>query len=332
MKEKEKTSEEVHQEQLRYIKTLEEQVGTDNDDDTEEEFDGLIVADELEAEWISLEAQRQNIPPVKCKHCNFSTKSATKMVGHMTRHKKSKCDKCQKQFEDQAKLNMHIKQEHRPDLIRCNQCNKVFNTKVDLSVHIQTDHKHEKFTCNTCQKTFTANNALKQHMNSRHPTNSPVGHSQWANERNQANLSDYSCTMCNFVCETLQQLKNHKGQVHIGQSFEGFKTVTRRQHKQHSESTERCTRGQECRFLAWGSCHFFHPGVGVQKRRTNLNRQQPIEQQNGEQQHNKQQHHVQNQNWQQQSKMCHFQERCWNQNCQFQHMDFTMRQEFQENY
>ena len=151
-------------------------------------------------------------------------------------------------------------------------------------------------------------------MNSQHPTNAPVGHSQWANERNQANLSDYSCTMCNFVCETLQQLKNHKGLEHIGQSFDGFKKVTHRQHKQQRDWSERCARGQECRFLAWGSCHFFHPGVGVQKRRQNMNRQQHIEQQHIgqqdiEQQHIEQQHAEQNQDWQQRSKMCHFQER-----------------------
>jgi hypothetical protein len=33
-----------------------------------------------------------------------------------------------------------------------------------------------------------------------------------------------------------------------------------------------------------------------------------------------------------QPKMCHFQQRCWNQACQFTHKDFTMLTEFQENY
>ena len=164
MKEKEKISEEAHQEQLKYIKTLEEQLGT-NDEDDNEEFDGLIVANEVEAEWISLEAQRQNIPPVKCKHCNFSTNSATKMVGHMTRHEKPKCDKCQKEFDDQAKLNIHIKQEHILAHI-CNQCNKNFKHEAELKSHIQSVHKNNVHTCSECQKEFPAKNSLKQHMNS----------------------------------------------------------------------------------------------------------------------------------------------------------------------
>ena len=294
MKEKEKTSEGAHQEQLQYIRTLEEQLGT-NDEDDNEAFDGLIVADEVEAEWISLEAQRQNIPPVKCKHCNFSTNSATKMVGHMTRHNKSKCDNCQKTFEDQTKLNMHIQQEHRQD----------------------------PHNCNTCKKQFPSKNSLKQHMRSQHPVNPPVGHQQWAQQKNHEESNDYWCNQCGQMFETLSEIREHKKNMHTNENFSGFQCQS-----QQKKKSAACTRGPQCKFLAWGTCHFFHPGVGVQQTRQQNNQQN---QQNWRQQLNLQQHQNQ-QLLQQPRRKCHFQERCWNQNCSFEHEDFRLRTEFLENY
>ena len=220
----------------------------------------------------------------------------------------------------------------------CTKCNKICKTQGDLNFHIQRDHRPDLFNCTNCSKQFAAKNALTQHMNSQHPKNPPVGHSQWAQHKN--NQSDYSCTQCNDGFENLKELREHKKITHNGHNSNGIvisnipcryyaqgrcsRPQCQFSHEKQQKQTQRnfvpeCTRGQQCRFFAWGTCHYFHRGFGVQ---------QP-----------KHQHNAQNtqntnntQNTQNTQKKCHFQDRCWNQNCKFNHEDFSMGTQFQENY
>ena len=252
----------------------------------------------------------------KCQECNFSTKNATKMKGHMIRHKTYKCDQCQEVLKDQAHLNSHMQQEHRPN----------------------------GHTCNICKKQFKANNSLKQHMNTQHresirTINPPIGHPQWSRERNTGNNLDYACNMCENGFETLKEIREHKATEHSGETFNGFKKVVKEchfykqgrcdrnpcrfSHQQQQQQAPVCSRGQKCRFLYWGTCHFFHQGVGVQQPKQHQNSQQKNSQELNRQQQNSRL---------QTKKKCHFQENCWNQNCSYHHEDFSMRKEFQENY
>ena len=292
------------------IRSLEEELGVwdhdkSKDPTTVREAELGIQNDE----WISVEARRQNTPLVKCKECNFKTNDYVRMLGHMTKHKGYQCNKCDKSEKTQGDLNHHIQTMHRPDL----------------------------HTCDKCHKQFPAKNALKQHMNSQHPTNPPVGHAQWANDKNQMPVLDYCCNQCGSGFEELKQLKDHRRSEHEGQSFNGFKTITepcrfylqgrcnrnpcksrhqqqqpqqQTQPQQQEQQTPRCSRGQSCQFFVRGICHFFHPGAGVQlPRRQNSG---------GENKRTK--------------KKCHFQEKCWNNQCTFEHEDFSLRRDFQENY
>ena len=232
--------------------------------------------------------------------------------GHMTKHKGFVCNKCSKSFKSQADMNYHVQREHMPDLLNCTKCSKQ----------------------------FTAKNALNQHMNSQHPKNTPVGHSQWAHQKN--NSHDYACTNCDKGFENLKDLKEHKKKEHGDQNHNGLLTLNipcrfymqgrcnqqpckfsheKQQQQSSDEWVPQCNRGQQCQFLVWGTCNFFHRGVGVQQRRT-----QPC----GQEQ-NRQQYTQQNRQHEEQRK-CHFQERCWNQTCRFAHLDFSMSKEFQENY
>ena len=67
-------------------------------------------------------------------------------------------------------------------------CDKVTTNKSELNDHINIEHRHRVNVCKKCQRIFTAKNALK----TQHPTNTPVGHQQWAEERNQIQVCDYS--------------------------------------------------------------------------------------------------------------------------------------------
>ena len=98
-------------------------------------------------------------------------------------------------------------------------------------------------------------------------------------------------------------------------------------HEKQQKQTQRkfvpeCTRGQQCQFFAWGTCHYFHRGFGVQQPKNQQNTQNTNDTQNTNN----------TQNTQNTQKKCHFQDRCWNQNCKFNHEDFSMGTQFQENY
>ena len=290
LKKKAEDDAEKASEQARNIRAMEEELGVWDEDEE---------VSELENEWISVEARRHNKTLIKCNKCNYETNNKTMMLGHMTKHNQYECNKCEKRLKTQGNLNDHIQREHRPDL----------------------------FNCTKCSKQFPAKNALNQHMNSQHPINPPVGHSQWAQQKN--NNSDYSCTHCESGFESLNELRMHKKSKHNGQNSNGIVISAtlckfyiqgrcdrkqcrfsheKQQHQNHRERAPECSRGQQCQFFAWGKCNFFHKGVGVQQPRDQQNRQQ----------------HTQ--------KKCHFQERCWNQNCEFSHKDFSMGIQFQENY
>ena len=316
-----KEAEDVLKQKNDMIRSLEEMLGVwDNDRPQETNEEEAEVEGSIQNEWISTEARLHNTKIVKCKKCNFKTNDSIKMLGHMTKHQGYQCTKCKKSEKTQGDLNNHMQTVHRPDL----------------------------HTCTKCQKQFHEKNSLKQHMNSHHPNNPPVGHSQWANKRNQGQGLDYCCNQCGNGFEELKQLNEHRKEEHEGQSFTGFKTIKgpchfylegrcnrnpckfshdQQQPKNHQQRQQQrpqqqqkqqqqqqqisvCNRGQNCRFLAWGTCNYFHPGVGVQQpRKSNLQNYKNLP-----------------------NKKCHFQENCWNTDYAFEHEDFSMRKEFQENY
>ena len=167
------------------IRSLEEQLGVWDEDTSQEPNEDETA---IQSEWITEEVRAHNTPIVKCSKCNWKTNDCVKMLGHMTQHNGYQCDKCTKSLKTQGELNNHIQSDHRPDL-----------------------HKFDK-----CQKQFQAKNALKQHMNSQHPNNPPVGHPQWAKDRNIAQGMDYCCNQCGDGFEELKQLKEHRRTMHDG--------------------------------------------------------------------------------------------------------------------
>ena len=176
--------------------------------------------------------------------------------------------------------------------------------------------------------------------------------------------SDYSCLQCGEAFTTKKDINKHKETEHDGKlkgfvyqkekgvckfykqgrcnrqmcTFKHPKSLDMVPH--HKQFTPACTRGTNCFFLLQNNCHYFHPGVGVQLPR--MQGQQQISQHWGKQQHSqrgRQQQHLtidrrqQGQETIRRQKRCHFQLRCINrQNCEFIHEDFSMSQDFQENY
>ena len=269
--------------QAKNLRSLEEELGVWDEDKEEEEVT------ELQNDWVSDDVRRHNEIFFNCKKCNYKTNVETMLLGHMTKHKGYVCNKCNKSFKSQGELNNHIQVKHTPELLNCK----------------------------TCNKQFTAKNALSQHMNSQHPKNPPVGHSQWAQQKN--NSHDYSCTQCNSGFENLHELKEHKKIKHNDQNRNGLLKLD-----------------IPCQFFKQGRCSSLHGAcVTSSTREWQQNMQMQNIQQQIRQQQSMQQQNMQQQNRQhepEEKKRCHFQDRCWNQNCKFMHEDFSLGKGFQENY
>ncbi|XP_037027273.1 zinc finger protein 675-like isoform X1 [Bradysia coprophila] len=124
------------------------------------------------------------------------------LLEHMTSHALSleainstseeiKCERCDKTFPTDKKLQRHKKVAHQkpPKLFQCTECNKIFNTNRVLQNHYK--HKHSdarRYHCDLCQKSFKTDSGL------------------YAHRKTHADSYDYSCQIC---------LKKFKFKVHL---------------------------------------------------------------------------------------------------------------------
>lgn len=124
------------------------------------------------------------------------------LLEHMTSHALSlevmnppneeiKCEKCNKIFVSDDKLQRHVKIAHQKPqkLFQCLVCSKQFNTNRVLRNHY--NHKHSdqrKYHCDLCQKSFKTDSGL------------------YAHRKTHADSYDYSCQIC---------LKKFKFKVHL---------------------------------------------------------------------------------------------------------------------
>ena len=273
--------------------------------------------------------------------------------------------------QHQILLNLHTEEEitehetetnnkSTEELFKCSQCDFTSNDAAILTVHMKTKHMVEgaKFKCNKCDNVFTTLNALKQHTQSKHEASArvPVGHQVWANKQNVRQVQiKISCTNCPAEFRTEHDLKEHtkthkvfkiacnecdeKFEIkqdlnhHIRTAHREFKTIQKpcRHFKRgwcekgqmcsfshalnnnqwpqmgQEQQAPTCRRGPGCTFWAQGTCFYYHQRAGVKQEQEQYLRSK-------------------------QQKKCHFQERCWNLECRFAHVDFGMEKEFLENY
>ena len=300
-----------------------------------------------------------DIPEHKCLECDFITHNQTLLKGHQVKHNIHKCNKCSKQFNSKTSLNQHILDKHstsnpvghhvwtsqknaQPENIKCSDCTQVFDSRPKLENHFKQNHSD--YSCIQCGEMFTTKQDINNHKQEVH-NNQFYG---LAFENNQS-IPRIKCQQCNYETNSKNKIEYHIETVHqlYVQRHRGVCKFYRQgrctrqpcpyRHPQSQaansmkqQNTPACSRGTNCRFLASNSCHFFHPGVGVQLERTAVNRQtrgqgqlyhQPARGQEEQEEVNSSQ------------TRCHFQLRCWNQaTCSFIHEDFRMQRDFQENF
>ena len=267
-------------------------------------------------------------------------------VSHKEETIKFKCNKCDKEFETHNALNQHAQSKHEAaerlpvghhrwatqqnanrgadvTKYKCTKCPAEFSTERDLAGHVKT-HVFV-IPCNLCNEMFET----KQDQNH---------HNRTAHEgfRKVQNICRYFAQgwcdkqdMCNFSHNTPQN--------------------QRPQYEQEQQSTP-CRRGPGCLFWARGTCYFVHATRGGvqgqyqegwrqgQEQYQRSRRQEQEQYKSGRRQGQEQHQEImmpaqeQGQEVRVKSKMCHFQERCWNQECNYKHEDFSKSTQFLENY
>ncbi|XP_045526973.1 zinc finger protein 184-like isoform X2 [Pieris brassicae] len=131
----------------------------------------------------------------KCVLCGMTFKRWAHAVGHRfhcgSEPSLTKCDQCQKIFDNQYALDIHKKIHSRKEKYICDECAKCFGTKQHLIIHLRMHTGVKPFKCTKCDKSFSTNSNLKTHK---------VVHSD---------EKMFYCVECNKSFKSEKSLKRH---------------------------------------------------------------------------------------------------------------------------
>ena len=210
---------------------------------------------------------------IRCSICDWKSDNPSQLPGHMTKHIAGQyiCENCKVRHKTKQNLNEHMQDCHKK---------KTVNQPV--------------FNCDSCDKTFATEHSMKQHNTSKHRNDStlPVGHPDQAKGKNNSanKASNIACVHCGKRFSNGTQIDEHMNEHRdetTNGKFEEYKETRmcrffkrgactkgsqcRFSHGNENQSrqfTPRCSKGESCFFFHQNRCSFFHPGVGVQRPRT----------------------------------------------------------------
>ena len=109
------------------------------------------------------------------------------------------CEKCNKYFPTNIKLQNHIKKAHG-ETVKCEKCNKVYKSLENYRKHVKYSHEDVRdFECKVCNKKFHQTSVLKGHMSQVHGTKS------------------FQCEECGKSFKLKSYLEYHVRNMHEGQ-------------------------------------------------------------------------------------------------------------------
>lgn len=83
--------------------------------------------------------------------------------------RKFPCTLCEKQFESNYKLKLHLTSHSDERNVKCEFCDKTYKTIKSLNVHLRNHTGEKNYVCPVCSKAFTQNLLLKSHVLKNHP-------------------------------------------------------------------------------------------------------------------------------------------------------------------
>ena len=79
--------------------------------------------------------------------------------------KRNKILRCEQFFESLTDLKDHKEHRVNSDTFMCDQCDKEFDKEWKLCIHLK---KHKKYSCDQCSETFSYINAKNKHIQITH--------------------------------------------------------------------------------------------------------------------------------------------------------------------
>ena len=117
------------------------------------------------------------------------------------------CDKCSTDFDNEADLENHNKQDCsiKKDAVNntlhsCNSCNKMFSCLQTYTNHVKLHAKDLKFKCDVCSKSFVSKSVLGNHLKT---------------HDNNYKVPRFNCNHCEKVFNHPSNLKRHIRTAHF---------------------------------------------------------------------------------------------------------------------
>lgn len=151
--------------------------GTDNDDESSEEFvennKRRYICTECNREFNSCNALKYHNfshtgeRPHQCEVCGKSFYAQSALKSHMRLHtgdKPYECESCHRNFRQWSDLKYHMVSIHSDEKnYTCEFCGKSFSRKYSLVIHRRIHTSERNYKCEFCPKTFRASSYLQNH-------------------------------------------------------------------------------------------------------------------------------------------------------------------------
>ncbi|ERE66515.1 PR domain zinc finger protein 5 [Cricetulus griseus] len=138
----------------------------------------------------------------KCHHCDATFKRKDTLNVHVQvvheRHKKYRCELCNKAFVTPSVLRSHKKTHTGEKEKVCPYCGQKFASSGTLRVHIRSHTGERPYQCPYCEKGFSKNDGLKMHI------------------RTHTREKPYQCSECSKAFSQKRGLDEHK-RTHTGE-------------------------------------------------------------------------------------------------------------------
>uniref|UniRef100_A0A4W2DPS1 Zinc finger protein n=1 Tax=Bos indicus x Bos taurus TaxID=30522 RepID=A0A4W2DPS1_BOBOX len=160
----------------------------------------------------------------KCHHCDATFKRKDTLNVHVQvvheRHKKYRCELCNKAFVTPSVLRSHKKTHTGEKEKICPYCGQKFASSGTLRVHIRSHTGERPYQCPYCEKGFSKNDGLKMHIRT-HTREKPYKCSECGKAFSQKRGLDehtrthtgekpFQCDVCDLAFSLKKMLIRHK--------------------------------------------------------------------------------------------------------------------------
>ncbi|XP_065195543.1 zinc finger protein 724-like [Sycon ciliatum] len=138
--------------------------------------------------------------PHKCKHCDQSFSTQSRLTSHERTHpeeKSFKCEVCDNTFNYRSHLVCHGRVHSGEKPFTCKYCPRSFSTRFSLTRHEFVHNGEKPFKCDHCDQSFCDRSSLKSHKHT-HTGEKP-----------------FQCKECNKAFRRQTHLRDHQ-RIHTG--------------------------------------------------------------------------------------------------------------------